>query len=376
MIISEYDIEYIVQKSIRGSILENFLADQPIDVEDDEELAFPDNEVMTNNPTTWRLLFDGASGKQGYGIGILLIDPVGIYNPISVKLEYPVMKNEAKYEACISGLKIAHEKGVRRLEIVGDSNLVISQANDGLSTLAAMTKIPEGIKIKPLKIRQKQKRDFEKRTIANTKVVPKPWFEPLQKYVEHGEYPSYFQKKERRALRQYATNYVLLSGNLYRRTFDGQNMLCIDQSQASQIMEEVHAGTCGPHMNGSALAKKILRFGYYWQNMEQKCVGYVKKCHQCQVYANFKHTPSSILYNMTSPWPFSTWGIDIIRKIYPHALNGHEFILVAIDYFTKYVEAQSYKVLKSSHVFKFICNNIIARYRVPQDLITYNGGHF
>ncbi|XP_047326558.1 uncharacterized protein LOC124930244 [Impatiens glandulifera] len=47
-----------------------------------------------------------------------------------------------------------------------------------------------------------------------------------------------------------------------------KNMLCIDQPQASQIMEEVHAGTCGPHMNGSALAKRILRFGYYWQDME------------------------------------------------------------------------------------------------------------
>ncbi|XP_047320588.1 uncharacterized protein LOC124924619 [Impatiens glandulifera] len=187
MMISEYDIVYIVQKSIKGSVVSDFLADQPIKVEDDEELTFPDDEVMPINSTTWKLLFDGASGKKGYGIRILLIDHVGTYNPISVKLEYPVMNNEAEYEACISSLKIAHEKEARCLEVVGDSNLVISQTNgewqvkgenlksyhqhlltlmtkfehvtfthaprsqnqfaDALAMLEAMTQIPEGIKI-------------------------------------------------------------------------------------------------------------------------------------------------------------------------------------------------------------------------------------
>ncbi|XP_047339725.1 uncharacterized protein LOC124943222 [Impatiens glandulifera] len=87
MMISKYDIEYTVQKSIKGSVVVDFLADQPIEVEDEEKLAFLDDEVMTINPTTWRLLFDGASGKQGYGIEILLINHVGTYNPILVKLE-------------------------------------------------------------------------------------------------------------------------------------------------------------------------------------------------------------------------------------------------------------------------------------------------
>ncbi|XP_047314035.1 uncharacterized protein LOC124917744 [Impatiens glandulifera] len=96
----QYDIVYTVQKSIKGSVVEDCLADQPIEVEDDE-LAFLDNKVMAINPTTLTLLFDGASGKQGYGIRILLIDPVETYNPISVKLEYPVTNNEAEYETCI-----------------------------------------------------------------------------------------------------------------------------------------------------------------------------------------------------------------------------------------------------------------------------------
>ena len=51
------------------------------------------------------------------------------------------------------------------------------------------------------------------------------------------------------------------------------------------------------------------------------------------------HVPPSELHALTSSWPFSIWGIDIIGKISPKSSSGHEFILVAIDYFTKLVEA-------------------------------------
>ena len=51
------------------------------------------------------------------------------------------------------------------------------------------------------------------------------------------------------------------------------------------------------------------------------------------------HVPPSELHALTSSWPFSIWGIDIIGKISPKSSSGHEFILVAIDYFTKWVEA-------------------------------------
>ncbi|XP_074283147.1 uncharacterized protein LOC141607690 [Silene latifolia] len=79
---------------------------------------------------------------------------------------------------------------------------------------------------------------------------------------------------------------------------------------------------------------------------------------------------------MTSPWPFSTWGIDIIGKVNPSRSGGHCFILVAIDYFTKWVEAKSYKVLKAKQVAQFIQNEIICRYGTPHELISDNRTHF
>ncbi|XP_047323624.1 uncharacterized protein LOC124927274 [Impatiens glandulifera] len=124
-----------------------------------------------------------------------------------------------------------------------------------------MTQILIGIKVKPLKIRQKQKSNFKVGVVASIQVPTKPWFDILQNYIVYGEYPSHFQVKERRALRQYSTNYAWIANKLYRRTFDGQNMLCIDGPEARRIIEEVHVGACGPRMNGLVLSKKILYLG-------------------------------------------------------------------------------------------------------------------
>ena len=79
---------------------------------------------------------------------------------------------------------------------------------------------------------------------------------------------------------------------------------------------------------------------------------------------------------MTSPWPFSVWGIDVIGRIAPKASNGHEYILVAINYFTNCVEAASYSVLKANHMTQFLENNIVCWYGVPQEIISDNGSHF
>ena len=86
--------------------------------------------------------------------------------------------------------------------------------------------------------------------------------------------------------------------------------------------------------------------------------------------------PPSELHALTSPWPFSVWGIDIIGKISPKSSNGHEFILVVIDYFTKWVEATSYARLTSSRVASFIISHIICRYGIPHELISDKGVHF
>src|SRR3954468_5368494 len=104
--------------------------------------------------------------------------------------------------------------------------------------------------------------------------------------------------------------------------------------------------------------------------MESDCYQYAKRCHKCQIYADRIHVPPSLLNILFSPWSFSMWGIDMIGMIKPKASNGHRFILVAIYYFTKWVEAASYANITRQVVVRFIKNNIIFRYVVPRKIIT------
>ena len=107
------------------------------------------------------------------------------------------------------------------------------------------------------------------------------------------------------------------------------------------------------------MAKKILRVGYYWSTMVNDYYNHYRICYKCQIYADKMYVPPNPLNVLTSPWPFVMWGIDMIGRIKSAASNGHRFILVAIGYFTKWVEAVSYAKVTRQVVARFIKHNII-----------------
>ena len=125
----------------------------------------------------------------------------------------------------------------------------------------------------------------------------------------------------------------------------------------------------GRHM----LAHKIMKISYFWLTIETKCCQLVQRCPECQMHGNLIHMPPSELHALTLPWSFSVWCIDIIGKIMPKSSSGHEFILVSIDYFTKWVKATSYAILTLAMVASFIISHIICRYEVPHELISDKG---
>ena len=118
VLLTEFDIHYVTQKSIRGSIVVDHLASLPIfdgRVIDDD---FPDEDVATvTSLSSWRMYFDGAANHSGYGISVLLISPHGDRIPRSVRLafsdQHPVMNNIVEYEACILGLEMALKLRIR-----------------------------------------------------------------------------------------------------------------------------------------------------------------------------------------------------------------------------------------------------------------------
>ncbi|PKI48813.1 hypothetical protein CRG98_030790, partial [Punica granatum] len=88
-------------------------------------------------------------------------------------------------------------------------------------------------------------------------------------------------------------------------------------------------------------------------------------------YQEIKAPPNE-LRPMTAPWPFSMWGMDVIGSINPKASNGHMFILVAINYFTKWIEAVTLASVTAKAVARFLRRDVIARYGVPATIITDN----
>ncbi|RVW66483.1 Retrovirus-related Pol polyprotein from transposon opus [Vitis vinifera] len=163
VLLTEFDIHYVTQKSIRGSIVADHLASLPVSdaraIDDD----FPDEDVAAvTSLSGWRMYFDGAANHSGYGIGVLLISPHGDHIPRSVRLAFsdrhPATNNIVEYEACILGLETALELGIRQMEVFGDSNLLLvarfedlrythlpraqNQFADALATLASMIDIP------------------------------------------------------------------------------------------------------------------------------------------------------------------------------------------------------------------------------------------
>ncbi|XP_047256179.1 uncharacterized protein K02A2.6-like [Capsicum annuum] len=114
---------------------------------------------------------------------------------------------------------------------------------------------------------------------------------------------------------------------------------------------------------------------YFWMTIESDCSKFVQKCHKFQVPGDLIRVSLHELNIMSLPWPFVACSMDVIGPIEPLAFNGHRFILVTIDYFTKWIEAASYKTVTKKVVIVFVKNNLICQFRIPKSIITDNGAN-
>ncbi|XP_070005495.1 uncharacterized protein [Nicotiana sylvestris] len=93
------------------------------------------------------------------------------------------------------------------------------------------------------------------------------------------------------------------------------------------------------------------------------------------VHADMIKVPPKELNATSSPWPFAAWGMDVIGPIEPTISNGHRFILVAIDYCTKWIETASYKAVTKKVIADFIKKRIVCRFGVPKSIVTNNAAN-
>ncbi|XP_050888903.1 uncharacterized protein LOC127094076 [Lathyrus oleraceus] len=404
-------------KAVKGQVVANFIVDHSIDA----------NALNYVELGSWKLYFDGSSHKNGTSVGIVIISPNKIPTKFQYKVEGTCSNKEAKYEALITGLEMLLELGATRVEIMGDSELVIKQITkeyrcvkenlimyfiiasrllkkfemvyirhiprienmiaNNLAQIASGYKISKEKLHEAIEVRGKVVAtrliplDLEKTKLGcadegNFEILEidsltnGDWRRPIVVYLQNPT-TSTDQKTRYRAL-----SYVLLGSKLFKKSPEGILLKCLSESEVYFALSTVHSGACGAHQVGHKMKWLLFRQGVYWPSMLKDCVEFGKGCQECQVHAGIQHVPASELHSTIKPWPFRGSALDLIGEIRPPSSKSQRYILVGVDYFTKWIEAIPLPNVSQEDVIGFIQKYIIYRFGIPETITTDQGSIF
>ena len=161
--------------------------------------------------------------------------------------------------------------------------------------------------------------------------------ETVWDYIIDGRLPD--DPKEAAKIRTRSVRFTNHKGSLYKSGFFTPILKCIAGKDTEYVLREVHEGICGNHIGARALAGNVLRQGYYWPTILKDATYLVKRCKICQEHARISRLPSEPLTSITSPWPFQQWGLDILGPL-SIGKGQCKFIIITVDYFTKWAEAE------------------------------------
>ncbi|MCO5608747.1 hypothetical protein L7F22_062962 [Adiantum nelumboides] len=197
---------------------------------------------------------------------------------------------------------------------------------------------------------------------------------PVVNYILEGEFPKEFTAGQRRKLIKQASTFLWLEGALYQK---GKDLVCRrvpSTDEIPKILKGLHEEACGGHFSHELTLKKVLLAGYVWPSMHADVQHWCRSCHNCQVNGNkrlFYGPRQAVIAN----GPFEKWGIDAMGPL-PRTTNGKLYILVAIDYMTRWVEAQSVAKVNEKTVSKFVYTHICCRFGTPLEIVSDNGPRF
>eukprot|EP00253_Pinus_taeda_P022991 PITA_22991 len=202
-----------------------------------------------------------------------------------------------------------------------------------------------------------------------------PWYGDILTYLQTSSFRPGTSKDARRRIRHQSQPYRIIGDTLYRLSADSVLRRCLTHKEAKRVLNDCHSGACGGHMSGYATAQKILRVGYFWPSIFKDCILAVRSCHECQIFQQKMRAPAAPLHPVVTVGPFAKWGIDYVT-CNPRSAGGHGFIIVAVDYFTKWAEAMPTLNEDGHTAVQFLFNHVISRFGVPQAIVTDHGKHF
>ncbi|GJX94140.1 reverse transcriptase domain-containing protein [Tanacetum coccineum] len=219
----------------------------------------------------------------------------------------------------------------------------------------------------------KEKSINEKEILVVVEEEGNTWMTPICEYLTKEILPA--DKKKARAVRRKAARYTMINGTLYKKSFLGPWLWCVGPLQANYVLREIHEGSCSMHSGPRSVVAKAIRTGYYWPTMHMDAHKLIRECNNCQVHRPVPRNPQQNLTPITSLWLFYKWGIDIAGPF----LEGPgkvKFLIVAIDYFTKWIEAKPVATITGNQVKKFVWDNIVCRFGLRGEIVSDNGKQF
>ncbi|GJX94982.1 reverse transcriptase domain-containing protein [Tanacetum coccineum] len=372
--LGEFGIHYRPRVSVKGQVLADFIVERP--EEESQDDSAKEEEPL---PARWTLFTDGSSCVDGCGAGVILTDPEGVEFTYALRFQFEATNNEAEYEALIAGLRIAEKIGVQNLEVNVDSKLVANQVNgtyiaketdmiNYLEKVKALASTFQTFSIKQVPRSKNKKADAlskmastsfahlskqvlveelkeksvnEREVLAVVEEEGDTWMTPIHEYLTDETLPA--ERKKARAIKRKSQRFAIINGILYKKSFLGPWLRCVGPSQANYVLREIHEGSCSMHAGTRSVVAKALRTGYYWPTMHKDARALIKACQECQVHKPVPRNPQEKLNPITSPWPFYKWGIDIAGP-FPEGPGKVKFLIVAMDYFTKWIEAKPEKL--------------------------------
>jgi hypothetical protein len=169
--------------------------------------------------------------------------------------------------------------------------------------------------------------------------------------------------------------YVMIEGELYKHGVCSPLLKCLSRAEGMESMKEIHAGLCGSHIGSRTLLGKVFRQGFYWPKAASDAAELVQKCEGCQKCARDQKQSSSLTQLIQPTWPLQRWGLDLLGPL-PPAQGNLKYVMVVVEYFSKWIEAKPLATITSVTVQKFFWQNIVCRFRVPKAITVDNGTQF
>nr|GEZ87223.1 reverse transcriptase domain-containing protein [Tanacetum cinerariifolium] len=197
-----------------------------------------------------------------------------------------------------------------------------------------------------------------------------PWFADLANYHAGNFIIKGMTSQQKQKFFKDSRHYFWDDPYLFRTCADQIIRRCMAEKESIDILNACHSGPTGGHYGANYTAKKVFDSGFYWTSIYKDAFELVKRCDSCQRQGEVSQK-DEIPHNFIQICKiFDMWGIDFMGPL--PSSKGNKYILVAVDYLSKWVEAKALPTNDARVVVKFL-KSLFSRFGTPKAIISDRG---